>query len=388
MFRTVVIALACVLLALSAGLYLGGHPDKLPEGLRETFVQKDSATRAEVEKAIERSYYKDVKQEDIEEKSLQALVRGLGDRFSNYIPPKDAKLFEQSLTGSFEGIGMTVQEDPKGLEIVSVFPKSPAKKSGLKKGDVITAVNGKSIEGEASDVATARIKGPAGTKVTITVDDGSGRDRPLTVKRAKIDVPVVRGRIEEKDGVKVGVVQVATFSEGVHALVRKEIDEQIEKGAKGIVLDLRANGGGLLQEGRLVASVFIEDGLIVSTKGRKRPERKFDAIGKSIDKDIPVVVLVDRGTASASEIVTGALRDHDRAVVVGERTFGKGVFQEVEELPNGGVLDLTVGSYFLPDGDNISEKGITPQVKARDRAKTRKDEALPTALDEVVKQLD
>ncbi|MBA3300278.1 MAG: PDZ domain-containing protein [Thermoleophilaceae bacterium] len=385
--KTLVIALFCALIALTGGLYLGGHPDKLPDGVRETFVKEDRATRAEVERAIERSYYKNIKTEDLDEKSLQALVRGLGDRFSHYIPPKEAKLFEQSLSGSFEGIGMTVQEDPKGLEVVSVFPKSPAKKAKLVKGDVITAVDGKSIEGQSTDVATARIKGPAGTKVRITVDGGKGRQRDLTVERAKIDVPVVRGRIEEAGGKKIGVVQLASFSEGVHGLVRKEIDELFDKGAQGIVLDLRGNGGGLLQEGRLVASIFIEDGLIVSTKGRKRSERKFDAVGDAIDEDVPVVVLVDRGTASASEIVTGALRDTGRARVVGEKTFGKGVFQEVEELPNGAVLDLTVGSYYLPKGDNISNKGIAPQVKARDRARTRPDEALPTALQEVVKQL-
>jgi carboxyl-terminal processing protease len=139
-----------------------------------------------------------------------------------------------------------------------------------------------------------------------------------------------------------------------------------------------------LREAVLVSSIFIEEGRIVSTEGRERPERVYEAEGDAIDEDIPVVVLVDRGSASASEIVTGALRDSHRATVAGERTFGKGVFQELEPLSNGGALDLTVGSYYLPSGENISKTGIKPEVVARDRPRTRQDEALPIALDTLV----
>ncbi|MFL5883976.1 MAG: S41 family peptidase, partial [Thermoleophilaceae bacterium] len=152
------------------------------------------------------------------------------------------------------------------------------------------------------------------------------------------------------------------------------------QGAKGILLDLRGNGGGLLDEGVLVSSIFVDKGLIVSTKGRHRSERKFLAVGGAIPANVPVVVLVDGGTASAAEIVTGALRDHGRATIVGTKTFGKGVFQEVPELSNGGALDLTVGSFYLPDGENLAGHGIVPPVKATDNPKTKKDEALPIAL--------
>jgi carboxyl-terminal processing protease len=153
------------------------------------------------------------------------------------------------------------------------------------------------------------------------------------------------------------------------------------------VLDLRGNGGGLLNEGVLVASIFIEDGRIVSVRGRARPERVEDAEGDAIDADIPVVVLVDGGSASASEIVTGALRDRDRATVVGTHTFGKGLVQEVERLSNGGYLDLTVANYYLPGGKTISKGGLEPQVKAVDNPKTKRDEALPVALDVLAAKL-
>ena len=153
------------------------------------------------------------------------------------------------------------------------------------------------------------------------------------------------------------------------------------------MLDLRGNGGGLLQEAVLVSSLFIQDGLIVSTKGRNKPEHKFEAEGDAINDEVPLVVLVDGGSASASEIVTGALRDRHRATVVGTRTFGKGVFQELDELSNGGVLDLTVGSYYLPSGENISNKGIKPTVRAVDRPRTERDEALPVALDALARKV-
>jgi carboxyl-terminal processing protease len=176
-------------------------------------------------------------------------------------------------------------------------------------------------------------------------------------------------------------VRLTSFTSGCHAAVRGEIDRLLRQGAKGIVFDLRGNGGGLLEEAVLVSSIFVEDGLIVSTDGRTKPRRELKAAGGAIDPTLPVVVLVDGGSASASEIVTGALRDRHRATLVGTRTYGKGVFQEVETLSNGGALSLTVGEYFLPSGENISHKGITPAVRARDLPRTRRDEALPKALE-------
>ncbi len=212
-------------------------------------------------------------------------------------------------------------------------------------------------------------------------DPEADRQRTVELERQRIEVPAVESELVEKDGATLGVVELLTFTQGAHGALREAIDELDDDGAEGIVLDLRGNGGGLLTEAVLVASQFIEDGEIVTTEGRTKPERVFEAQGDAIDEEIEVVVLVDGGSASASEIVTGALRDTERAIVVGERTFGKGVFQEVQPLSNGGALDLTVGSYFLPDGDNISDRGIAPDVKAVDKPNTERDEALPDALE-------
>jgi carboxyl-terminal processing protease len=382
---TALFACLTVLIVFGAGLWLGGHPRELPTPIRDAFVEDDRSIRAELLESIEDDYFKDVDTKKLEDASLKGIVEALDDRFSAYYTPAEAREFRAALSAEFEGIGVTVQPDKKGLKIVSVFENTPASRAGIHKDDLIVGVNGKSIAGVPSDVATGRIKGKAGTKVKLAVlPAGKKEPRTIDVERAKIDVPLAKGEMIERDGVKVAHVRLAAFSEGAHAAVRKELEPLIKKGAKGIVLDLRGNGGGLLTEAVLVSSLFVEDGLIVSTKGRNRAERKFDAQGSAVAPDLPMVTLVDGGSASASEIVTGALRDKGRATVVGEKTFGKGVFQEVEFLSDDSILELTVGSYFLPKGANLANNGIPPQVKARDVPRTRRDEALPVAVERVV----
>jgi carboxyl-terminal processing protease len=379
--RTTSIALSCALVALAAGLWLGGHPDALPEPLRDAFVEDEAAISAEIIDTIEDSYFKKVDRDELRQASLKGIVQSLGDRFSHYFTPEETKLFEESIEGEFDGVGMTVDTVKRGLLVVSVFDGSPAKRAGIRPEDVITQVDGKSIAGTPLDIATARIKGKAGTRVRLTVaPNGGKRRRTVSIRRERIVVPIARGEMKTVDGTKLGVVQLASFTSGAHGQLRQELVDVLDKGAEGIVLDLRGNGGGLLQEAILVASIFIENGTIVSTDGRTQPKRVFRARGEAIPDRVEVVVLVDRGTASSSEIVAGALRDRERATIVGTRTFGKGVFQEVESLSNGGALDLTVGSYFLPSGENLSNKGIKPGITARDDPDTDADEALPVAL--------
>jgi carboxyl-terminal processing protease len=385
-----IFAIAGIVGALCLGLFLGGNPKYLPTEFRDIFVEDHRALRAEILDEIDDSYYKAIDEDELDQASYKAMVRQLDDRFSHYFTPEEADIFNQAVSGSFEGVGMTVQEHPRGLLVASVFDGSPAEKAGLRTDDVITHVDGDSIAGEPTDVATAKIKGKPGTSVRLTLLVGGERERKRTleVERASIEIPIVEGELVKRDGAEIAHVRLLGFSSGAHGEVREEIEKLIDDGAQGIVLDLRGNGGGLLRESVLVSSIFIEDGTIVSTKGRRRPERKFEAEGDAIDEDIPVVVLVDRGSASASEIVTGALRDAERATIVGEGTFGKGVFQEVATLSNGGALDLTVGSYYLPSGENISNKGITPEVKARDRPRTDRDEALPIALEALAEKIE
>jgi carboxyl-terminal processing protease len=385
--RSAIVAFLCAVFALFVGIWLGGHPEHLPGALQDAFVDEDRALRAEVIDTIEDNFYKQVSDEKLDDASLKGIVDSLNDPFSHYLTPNEATQFNESVSGEFEGVGMNVEEDRRGLQVLRVFEGSPAAKAGIRRGDIILSVNGRSIAGVNSDVATSRIKGEAGTTVELSVvTPGDAEPRELEVERERIEVPVASGRIVERDGKKLAVVELASFSSGAHGILRQEIDEQLKKGADGIVLDLRGNGGGLLTEAQLVSSIFIEDGKIVSTRGRSRPERTLEAEGDAIDEDIPVVVLVDGGSASASEIVTGALRDTGRATVVGTRTFGKGLVQEVKPLSNGGVLDITVANYYLPGGETISRSGIKPEVRAADDPDTDRDEALPTALDTLLEQ--
>jgi carboxyl-terminal processing protease len=382
MLRTIVIALACVLLALAGGMWLGGHPESLPGPLRDAFVEEERAVQAELIETIQDNFYKPVSEEKLKESSLKGIVRALGDRFSHYLSPDEAKQFQESVSGEFEGVGMTVEEDRRGLQVLNVFDGSPAKRAGIAKGDLIVGVNGRSIAGLNSEVATGRIKGPAGTEVRLEVlQPGTRKPRELEVTRRRIEVPVASSRVVERDGKKLGVVRLLSFSSGAHGYLRREVRKVQRRGAQGLVLDLRGNGGGLLTEAVLVSSIFIEDGRIVSVRGRNRPERVENAQGEAIAPKLPVVVLVDGGSASASEIVAGAVRDRRRGTLAGTNTFGKGLVQEVEPLSNGGVLDLTVANYYLPSGETIGTDGLKPQVRARDNPRTRRDEGLPKALD-------
>ena len=380
--RKGVLALVCALLALVVGIFLGGHPELLPGPVRDVLVEEDRALRAEIVETIEDNFYKPVDDAKLQDASLKGIVESLEDPYSAYISPSEASTFQEAVTGEFEGVGMTVEKDERGLRVLEAFERAPAAQAGIVKGDVILAVNGRSIAAVSSAVATGRIKGPAGTGVRLQVlTPGDDRARTVRVKREKIEIPVSRSRVVERRGTELGVVELRGFSSGAHGVLRGEIDKVLRRGARGVVLDLRGNGGGLLSEAVLVSSIFIEDGQIVSVRGRSRSERPEDADGDAIDAAVPVVVLVDGGSASASEIVTGALRDHERATVVGTNTFGKGLVQEVEPLSNGGYLDLTVANYYLPDGKTIGPKGLAPDVKAEDDPDTRRDEALPVALE-------
>jgi carboxyl-terminal processing protease len=374
---TAIVALA---VALVVGLYLGGHPGDLPGPVRDAFVDENASLPSDAADLIQDNYAKKVSSSQLQNGALRGMVDSLDDRFSHYFSPRENALFRESVGGEFSGVGMTVVQHRRGLLVTGVYRGTPASRAKIRPGQVITAVNGKSIAGESSDLATARIKGKSGTFVTLTVvNRKGGRRRVLRLRRARIKVPLVAGRLRTVAGRRLGVVTIASFGSGVHGELQGLLTRLRKRGAKGFVVDLRQNGGGLLDEAVLVSSLFVRDGVIVSTKGRTRPRRVLRATGGAIVKQ-PVVVLVDGGTASASEIVTAALEERIGAKVVGRRTFGKGVFGQIFDLPNDGALDLTLGNYYTPNGENLGGKGIAPDVRAADNPDTRRDEALARGL--------
>lgn len=384
-------ALALALALLVVGIWLGGHPSRLPEPVRDTLVGDDEARLVQQAlDTIDEIYYRKVDRDRLLDSTIAGAVDSLRDQFSHYFDPQTYRRFEHSTNPSFSGIGVTARpaRDDAGLVVQSVIPDTPAERAKLRRGDRIVAVDGRSIVGRPSSYGIGLIKGPPGTRVTLTIVRG-GRRVTERIVRARVTSPVVAGRLVSRDGRRYGVVVFASFTEDSSVQVRREVDRLLDRGAKGIVLDLRGNGGGLLNEAVAVASIFIPDGTIVSTAGRSRPRHVYTATGGAIDTSVPVVVLVDDGTASAAEIVAGAMQDRRRAKVVGANTYGKGVFQEIRELPNGGALDLTVGQYFLPSGRNLGGRGVeegdglTPDVRARDDRDTPRDEALAAALAEL-----
>jgi carboxyl-terminal processing protease len=330
---------------------------------------------------ISHNYYRPVDRSSLVNQGLERMVASLNDPYSRYYDPGAYKSFLNQSNPHLSGIGIDVRPEPQGLRVVDVFTGSPAARAGLARGDLIVRVGPVSLANRTQDFGSNLIRGKAGTRVTLTVMRGDKRI-VVPITRADLIVPVASSMIETYHGLKIGYVDLTSFTDGSGAEVRSEVDKVLHEGARALILDLRENGGGLLGEAVNVASIFIPDGTIVSTAGRSQPRQVYVAKGGAIPTSIPMVVLVDPGTASAAEIVTGALQDRGRAKVVGTHTYGKGVFQEIEPLPNGGALDITVGEYYTPSGRNLGGggvregAGIQPNVYATDDPQSRVDAAL------------
>jgi carboxyl-terminal processing protease len=382
-------------IVLFVGVWFGGHPSWLPGPVRSAFVSQSNDDKLinQVLGLIEKDYYRKVDRSDLVNKGLAAAVASLNDKYSHYYDPADYQAFQNQDNPHLSGIGIDIKVQPQGLLVQDVFQGSPAEKAGLARGDVIVEVGSTSLANRSVDFSASLIKGRAGTKVTLTVLRDKRR-RTITVRRANIVVPVAASRMLDYKQTKLGYVELTSFTSGSGAQVRSQVQQVLHEGARGIILDLRENGGGLLNEAVNVASVFIGDGTIVSTDGRAQPRQVYLAKPNlTIAPKIPMVVLVDAGTASAAEIVTGALQDRGRAKVVGTHTYGKGVFQEIDPLSNGGALDFTVGEYFTPSGRNLGGggvkqgKGIQPNVYALTKSSAKTDTALTVAEQTVASEI-
>lgn len=305
-------------------------------------------------------------------KGMVNVLKESEDPYALFYTPSGYRSFQELTTGRFSGIGVWLKNKDGRLEIVSVLPQTPAVKAGAKPGDVVESIGGGSVEGLTTDEAVARIKGPEGTTVSLQVRR-DGELLKLEIERDSIELPNVVSRYNDADDL--GYLRLFGFARGAGRQVRNEIAQLQYNGARGLVLDLRDNGGGLFSEAIDVASVFIEDGEIVSYKKRSRPTVVYDARGDAYE-DLPVVVLVNEGTASASEIVAGALQDRKRAVVIGRTTYGKGSVQEVVPLRDASAVKLTTASYYTPSGTNIDGTGIRPDVEIKAGAEVQRRRAV------------
>jgi carboxyl-terminal processing protease len=332
------------------------------------------------------------------QQGLEAAVSSLNDPYSHYYPPALYHSFQNALTPQVSGIGVEISLEPVdgGSEVEEVFQGSPAAKAGLRHGDIITAANGTSFAGMSIKKSSTLISGLAGTSVKLAITRGTSKFK-VTIKRADVVVPVASSKLLTYEGKKIGYLEFTQFAQNSAAELRSQVRTVLREGAQGLILDLRDNPGGFVTQAIGVASTFIRSGTIVTTRGRSQPTTVYTALGDALAPTIPMAVLVDRGTASSAEIVTGALKDHRRATVIGTNTYGKGVFQEIQQVDGGGALDMTVGEYFTPNGQNLAAggvkggvkegTGIKPNIYVRDNPKDPGRKTLDVAEQTVAKQI-
>jgi carboxyl-terminal processing protease len=326
----------------------------------------------DVMQRVRAEYVDPVDDKDLIENSINGMLTGL-DPHSSYMNAKAFKDMQIQTKGEFGGLGIEVNEDKGIIKVVSPIDDTPAARAGIKPGDIITALDGKTLIGMTLNQAVDKMRGPPNSKIMLTLKR-QNVDKPIEVSliRETIHIQVVKSRMEPHD---IGYVRLSQFTEQADAGIKQAVKNlRAQNGGKlrGLILDLRNNPGGLLDQAVSVSSDFVDQGEIVSTRAR-HPEdsQRWDAKGDDILRGAPLVVLINGGSASASEIVSGALQDHHRAVVLGTRSFGKGSVQTVIPLPGDGAMRLTTARYYTPSGRSIQALGIIPDVPVQETAEER-----------------
>ena len=348
---------------------------------------------SKIKKAIDKNFlWQDkIDEEKLKDGAIKGYVEGLGDKYTEYISKDEMKKFTENINGSFMGIGIYMIADESSGKIIVYhpIPDSPADKAGIKAGDIIASVNGVEYGYDDFNTIADHIKGEVGTKVKLVIER-DGKNIDFEIERAKIETNPITSKMLEKD---IGYLNLPSFDKDVSKKLKEKIDDLTAKGAKSLILDLRNNGGGMVDECEEITDLFLDkDKTIMTTKDKKGNVQKSVTKNKKT-YDLPLVILVNENTASASEILTGALKDNNRIKVIGTKTYGKGVIQSVFNLSDGSGLKITTAEYFTPNGIEINKKGITPdiEVKLPDTVKSvyaveeKDDTQLKKAIEELSK---
>jgi carboxyl-terminal processing protease len=323
-------------------------------------------------------YYRPVPPEVLKLATVRAMLAALDDPYTEYLAPPAYELLQRQTAGSYSGIGVSLLPTSEGLLVVGM-QAGPGRRAGLRLGDVIARIDGVPASGLGAATALTQIGGPIGTHVQLAVRRG---DELLhfAVARASVRTPAVSSRLVSFGGRSYGYVGLSTFRSGVASEVAAAVRRLRDKGAAGVVLDLRGNPGGLLQQAIRVSSLFLRRGIVVTLEGAHQPREVYRVSGRPVAPRIPLVVLVDRYTASSGEIVAAALRDNHRAMLIGERTYGKALVQSIDPIFGGGALAITTARYLTPAGTDISDIGLTPNVRVGDDPRTAMDDVLTVGL--------
>ena len=383
----VVAAIVAVLAVFVGGVVVGGHAQatgltQLSDPLRGVLLGDSGDDLAsEVLEVLEDRYYEPVDEQRLQQASVEALIEALDDPYTDYLSPEELEALRRRNEGAYFGVGLQVAQRGDQIVVTRVYDDSPAAEAGIEAGDRIVSVEGTPARGRSLEAVLSEIRGPEDTTVRLGIASPGGPTRTLELRRERIRVPAVESRIEAVGGERVGYLRLSQFTKGSADALRDAVNGLREKGATALVLDLRRDPGGLVNEAVGVAGVFLPDeSPVVVTEGEHSPRRTFTTEGDPAAGDLPLMVLVDRGSASASEIVAGALRDADRGRLVGERTFGKALVQGTRLLRDGGALKLTTARYLTPDGFDLATRGLPPQVRVVNDPATAPDEALRRAL--------
>ena len=324
---------------------------------------------SEVLNKINNEYVEEVNQSDTMDAAINGVLQSL-DPYSAYMSPEMFRDMQTETSGKFGGLGIEVGMEHGVVKVISPIDNSPASRVGVKAGDYIVKINDNQVQGKSLTEAVELMRGPVGSDIEITVRrKGVKKSIIFTITREIIKIESVKSKYIDEG---IGYLRLTSFNENSGNQVKKKIKEfNNKKDLKGYILDLRNNPGGLLSQAIKIADFFLEDGEIVSTKGRKKSEnRKFFAKKGDLTNGMTLIVLINYGSASASEIVAGALKDHKRAILVGENSYGKGSVQSVIPLKNKGAIRLTISKYYLPSGKSISEVGVTPDIEIEESSNT------------------
>lgn len=307
---------------------------------------------------VQNKYVGEVDYAKAVEGAVAGMVASLEDPYSVYIDPDGLKAFNEELNGTFEGIGAEINIKDNKLMIVAPLEESPAQKAGLLPLDQITHIDGEAVTGLSLEQAVKKIRGKGGTVVKLTIIRAGGAPVDISVTRGTINIKSVTYR-KEKD---MGIIQIVRFDSSTVQLTRDAYDRAVKDGVNGLVLDVRNNPGGYLDAAVGVASLFMEDAVVVQEQYKGGQTDQLRTIGKPKDTQMPLVVIVNEGSASASEILAGALKDHGRARIVGAKTFGKGSVQEVVPLTKGGAIKVTIAKWLTPSGHALDKNGLDPDI--------------------------